>query len=80
MRVEFTSSCLLPVFTPRSGPAAAGESGLGHWAMTVISMELIIILSVVRAVSGDTEGASWAGLGRACPMQITIPLCAVTCD
>ena len=54
MRVEFTSSCLLPVFTPRSGPAAAGESGLGHWAMTVISMELIIILSVVRAVSGDT--------------------------
>ena len=30
MRVEFTSSCLLPVFTPRSGPAAAGEPGLGH--------------------------------------------------
>ena len=52
MRVEFTSSCLLPVFTPRSGPAAAGERLV--WAMTVISMELIIILSVVRAVSGDT--------------------------
>ena len=46
------------------GPAQRRLGSL-VWAMTVISMELIIILSVVRAVSGDTWGCElgWAGPG-----------------